>query len=392
VLGGSRGTAVLLAAFAAGAAPGAIAGTLVASRTTSHSVAQAVTAPATQVVVAHADPTGAERTVTFTAPAVAPPAVEGPTVALRRSFEQALIRGVHAADRVGAEGGHAEAAIWVDSWPAPLSYSSPGSPAQMRLWSTAKPVTALAVLASARAAHQRPRAALQRWMEAAFERSENCPEREMVLYLQALNGNAAVVAADAFRNVLAAAGVADAWIPTVAAGSQEDCTAAAARLGPLPYPFSSKALLLGTATWTIRDAAAFAHALAIGVYGPDGERVITLLRAPKTPSTELTKPSDFTAPPAWGAGDVFAAWQPAYKAGWGGSRNGDFMVEQYVVLRLGGHNIGIAAAYHPRQQPAIDDPGLGNAWTALEDIFLPLRQTIEQAYQLSGPTGSDAKH
>lgn len=372
---------VLLLAVIAGAVPGAVAGAYLASNSRDASPRPAPLPPViatTHVVVEQPSATTGQTAAEPTSPPVIH--FTGPSVsaALLQAFRDALDRGVAEAERVGGDGGRAGAAIWVEGWPEPVVV---GDNDQMRLWSTAKPPTALAVMAAANAAGKRPVDGFQRWMSAAFERSENCPEREMVLYLQALNRNVPRDAAHQFRQVLARAGIDDAHVPGgVYPPDGTSCLTAAGRLGPLLYPLTTNALQLGTATWTVRDAVYFAHALATGVYGTDGERVLVLMRKPKARSRELLRASDFTAPIGWGAGDVFKGWQPAYKPGWGGHNRGDFVIEQYVVLNVRGHRIAIAAAYHPRQQPTVDDPGQGDAWLALEDIFRPLRAAIEHEY------------
>lgn len=296
------------------------------------------------------------------------------SLAVTSAFHSALELGLAKAEH---EGGHAEAAIWADNWPQPIVV---GDRDQMRLWSTAKPPTALAVMAAARAARKPLYPQFETWMERAFERSENCPEREMVLYLQSLAGSP-LGAVNAFQNILgqARAHANVQPIPQPPDGSACEVTPPP-WLGVLRFPLTNDALQFGTATWTIGDAIAFAHALAIGTYGNDGRRVLALMAKPKLPSLEQSK-GEFTAPYEWGAGHAFSGWKPMYKAGWGGRQHGNFMVVQYVVLLFRGHKIAIAAAFHPNQQPTKDDPGEVNAWLALEDIFLPLRTAIAHAYR-----------
>jgi hypothetical protein len=387
-----RHAAEVVLAFAGGALLGVIAamylmsgsGSTAAERPSPVTAAPAATATVVEQATPSAAKVGAPLDVVPQMSQVQPQ--QAADTSTRAAFQTALDAGVARAQHEGSAGGLAEAAIWVDGWPDAL-VSPAGDDRAMRLWSTAKPPTALALMKAAEAQHATLDKGIQTWMEAAFERSENCPEREMVIYLQHLTGTAqanaaayAGAAARAFRDVLARAGAKAAFVPEWTASPDTNaCESAPHLLGPLRYPLTDYALHLGTTTWTIRDAAAFAHALAIGRYGANGRRVLELMAKPKLRSRE-EKPADFTAPLEWGAGDVFSSWNPAYKAGWGGTLQSDFMVVQYVVLHVNGHDIGIAAAFHPNHQPHIDDPGEESAWLALEDMFRPIRTAITRVY------------
>ncbi|MGB2711318.1 MAG: hypothetical protein WBC33_07360, partial [Conexibacter sp.] len=125
----------------------------------------------------------------------------------------------------------------------------------------------------------------------------------------------------------------------------------------------------GTATWTVRDAIGFAHALASGVYGDAGRAALRLLGLPKLRSDEPG--AVLTTDPGWGAGLAFGR-STAYKAGWGGARQGRFLVGQLAVVRAGGRTAAIAAMFHPAQQPTADDPGQVHAADALEALLSAL--------------------
>jgi hypothetical protein len=297
----------------------------------------------------------------------------------KTAFEKALHQGVAAAQGLG---GRAEAAVWVDGWSKPVVV---GGGEQMRLWSTAKPLTALTVMVVAQKSHIDVDKGFAEWMAAAFKRSENCPQREMELYLQQLMGmqpsNNSVLArapVKAIKNVLTQAAIRDAVVPNTTQPFDGSCSSASHRFQRLPLALTQYALQLGTMTWTIRDAVKFAHALANGVYDRHGRRVLDLMRARKAPNREFLNGSDSSARLEWGAGNVFRGWKPAYKAGWGGRNDDEFMVVQYVVLRVYGHDIAAAAAFHPSTQPIFDDPRQLNASRAIEAMFGPLRAAIER--------------
>ena len=141
-------------------------------------------------------------------------------------------------------------------------------------------------------------------------------------------------------------------------------------------PFAP-ALLLGTSTWRIEDAVLLMHALATERFGASvSERVLGLMREPKGTSSEVP-PGELTAALDWGAGRAFAGLRPAYKAGWGGALNGDFLAGQIALVRLpGGERLTIAAAFHPNGQPSRDDPGITVAPEAIELIMRSLRGAI----------------
>lgn len=142
---------------------------------------------------------------------------------------------------------------------------------------------------------------------------------------------------------------------------------------------SAPALLFGTATWTTRDAVLFARALALEKYGKSGRSVAALMRVPKQPDrTTPNGAEQFTADPAWGAGTVFKAWKPAYKAGWGGHAQQRYVAGQVAELSVGTRKIAVAAMFHPGTQPASDDPGPTKAPEAIEAMLRPLERAFRQ--------------
>ena len=295
----------------------------------------------------------------------------------RTAFVKALKTGAKAAQSV-AGGGAAEVGVWVDTWPEPIIDTSYGGDISMRMWSTGKPPTAIAVL---QAAGDQLNPYFDEWMKGAIERSENCPWRAMVLYLQDLSGGSPLAATQRFEAVLAHAGAKRVRTYAKPASLEGSC-ARAERSMHLPSRLGEPAPQFGVTTWHIEDAVRFAFALGGGRYDAAGDAVLKEMRQQKSPSTELIDPKrDYTPDPNWGAGTVFAGWDPAYKAGWGGLRKpGNFMLAQYVVLNFRGHNIAIAAAFHPNTQPTLDDPGQNNADQAIVRMLDPIRAAIEMWY------------
>jgi hypothetical protein len=290
----------------------------------------------------------------------------------RSAFQRAAERAVA---RAAAAGGSAEAAVWAEGWSAPVVAGDASR--RMRLWSMSKAVTAVAVFEALARQGRRPSPELEAALAGALVRSENCPQRRVIVGLQELTGGAEGARA-AVEDVLRRAG-ASAAMPAAPAPPEPACHQyLLTHRGGFAEPLAP-AYQYGTATWTIRDAVAFAHALGDGRYGAAGEEVLRWLALPKQPSREVA-PGELTADPAWGAGRQLAPWRPAYKAGWGGSQSSppDFFVGQLATLVAGTHSFAIAAAFHPAQQPPSDDPGLGSSVTgierALHEIALELRR------------------
>lgn len=280
-----------------------------------------------------------------------------------------LRRGVAAAKT--KFGGRAEAALLIDGWARPVLAGDAGG--RMRMWSMSKPVTAVAVYERPSGG---PQPTLQNAIDGALRASENCRQRRVVLGLEELTGGVAQ-AREAFRSVLARAGARGVSVPPEPANAPPECQQYLTTEGApgIKQPLGP-ALQLGTSEWTVADAAKFAYALGAGRYGAAGERVVALMRAPKRRSSELADPSEYSARENWGAGTALADFQPAYKAGWGGYLTGQYLAGQLVVMRIGGHSVGVAAAFHPDTQPRSDDPGDTKAPAALETIFRALRPDL----------------
>jgi hypothetical protein len=302
------------------------------------------------------------------------PATVSPTVSTEvAAFRAALARGV---DRARTYRGRVAAAVWVDSWPRPVVLGD-DSRASLRLWSMSKPITAIAAKEVA-AERRRPLPpAFGTWMEAALTRSENCAQRQMVVALQEAAGGPSGARA-AFVRVLRQAG-ASALVSTRAASPDLPCVRYRSLIQGTVAGDEDPALQLGTAEWTITDAVSFAHALGAGVYGRVGREVEDLMARPKAQSREQ-QPQEFTAPIDWGAGRAFAGWNPAYKAGWGGTRQSNFLAGQYVVVSHRGHTIAAAAVFRPSEQSSLDDPGRTAAPQALGAIFAAVRDEAARRF------------
>ncbi len=292
----------------------------------------------------------------------------------RSAFQRAA---EHAVARAETAGGAAEAAVWAEGWSTPVVAGDASR--RMRLWSMSKAVTAVALFEALARRSRRPSPELDAALAGALVRSENCSQRRVIVGLQELTGGAEGARA-AVEDVLRRAG-ASAAMPTAPQPPEPACHEyLLAHGGGVAEPLAP-AYQYGTATWTIRDAVAFAHALGDGRYGAAGEEVLRRLALPKQPGTEAA-PSEFTADPAWGAGRQLAPWHPAYKAGWGGSQNSppDFFVAQLATLTAGTHPVAIAAAFHPAQQPPSDDPGLGSSVTGIERALHEIALEIRRRY------------
>lgn len=292
----------------------------------------------------------------------------------RSAFQLAAERAVA---RAATAGGSAEAAVWVEGWSAPVLAGDANR--RMRLWSMSKAVTAVAVFEALARRGRRPSPELDAALAGALVRSENCSQRRVIVGLQELTGGAEGARA-AFEDVLRRAG-ASAAMPAAPEPPEAACHEyLLAHSGGVAEPLAP-AYQYGTATWTIRDAVAFAHALGDGSFGAAGAEVLRRLAVPKQPSTEVT-PGEFTADPAWGAGRQLAPWRPAYKAGWGGSQESppDFLVGQLAMLTAGNHSVAVAAAFHPAQQPPSDDPGLGSSVTGIERALHEIALEIRRRY------------
>jgi len=302
------------------------------------------------------------------APVKAHPRQSSREAAQRASLGAALQHGVDAA---AALGGSAEAAIMLDGWPTPLIASSEahGEGRFMRMWSMSKVSTMIAVLRGldwGRRPGQPISPELDEALHGAITRSENCRQRRVVLELQRLSGGAPA-ARRALQDVFRGAG-AEVRVGTQIAPPEENCLEYLETQTELAEPLAP-ALLLGTSTWRVGDAVRLVHALSIGTYGiAISHEVLGLMRLPKQPSREV-KPGELTAPLNWGAGESLPAKTP-YKAGWGGSLNGNFLAGQIALADLPGiGHVALVAVFHPDEQPSRDDPGITEAPQALNAIF-----------------------
>lgn len=289
-------------------------------------------------------------------------------------FERALKRGVAEASALG---GSVEAATMVDGWRDPLVESSvPGGESRyMRMWSMSKVATMIALLRERGWGAQLGRATsleVDEALHGAIVRSENCRQRRVVLELEHFAGGAGGARA-ALGDVLRDAG-AEARIGSLVEAPESLCIPYLETQVETPDPLAP-ALLLGTSTWRVSDAVRFMNALASDAYGEIlSDRVLDLMRAPKLPSREVAE-GELTAPLDWGAGSAFAGLDPAYKAGWGGVLNGDFMAGQIALVTLpNGRRLSVAAMFHPDAQPSRDDPGITAAPRAIEMVMRSLRE------------------
>ncbi len=238
---------------------------------------------------------------------------------------------------------------------------------QLRMWSTAKAVTATSALTTAAKKGEQPTSELDAAMRDAIQRSENCRQRRVVLWLQEMTGGPDG-AADAVRSTLARTGIDDVDVPQTAATPDAECidylnaSSATNPLGP--------SLLLGTAKWTAVGASRFSLGLAAGSFGAAGRTVYRLMKLPKQRSREQKDPTAYTAAVDWGAGKAMAGLEPAYKSGWGGVEQRSFIAGQIVALRVHDVYYGVAVFGAPvTTQPVNDDPGKTEVPAAVEDVL-----------------------
>jgi hypothetical protein len=306
----------------------------------------------------------------------------------RRTILRALRRGV---SRAKALGGSVEAAAMFSDWRKPAIATSPPGEAShwMRMWSMSKVVVMVALL-RAEGWGEVPGNVLSpevvNALRAAITRSENCRERRVVLELQRAMGEGPAGARRAVVEVLHAAH------GRVRAGRQ----VASPEASCVPYLETQRAIgdplargaLLGTSEWRIADAVRFVRALAAGVYGKAvTKRAVAEMRLPKAPSREVPA-GELTAPIDWGAGRALAGFASAYKAGWGGSLNGDFLAGQIALVDLSGGKLALAVTFRPNVQPPSDDPGRTAAPRAIELVMDSLRKGVRRAPETTRPAGA----
>jgi hypothetical protein len=298
--------------------------------------------------------------------------------ARRRKLSAALARGV---GRGAALGGAVEAAAMLGPWRRPvLAVSDPGGASRwMRMWSMSKIVTMVTLLRElgwGKTAGRALSPEVRRAERAAVTRSENCPQRRVVLELERAAGGSSSKARAAVARTLRMAG-AEARVASEIEAPEPSCVEYLEGQHEIADPLAP-ALLLGTSTWRVGDAVRFIHALGAGVYGPAlSHRVLTLMRAPKAASHEALS-SEYTPPVNWGAGRALAGLDPAYKAGWGGTQQGEFLAGQIALFDLPhGGWAAVAVMFHPDVQPPEDDPGRTAAPRALELSMGSLAAALE---------------
>jgi len=293
------------------------------------------------------------------------PAEFGATPAAQAALRRRVALG---AARAAALGAQVQAGAWIEGQREPI-FAGSDLGRRMRLWSMSKPFAAIVAL---RTIHPRPA-----WLKPALEdlitRSENCPMRELMVELQRRTGSPGA-ARHALAALFQAGGGDGTAIATEVEPPDPDCRRRLEADG-IASP-DAEALLTGTSTWTIDDAVHMIHSLASGRFGAEGERLLDLMRRPKAPSEEISSPGDYTPDPAWGAGLAFAGLDPAYKPGWGGTLQSEFMVGQLVTAPATSPAISIAVMVHPDVQPDLDDPGRTVGPRAVELVLGAIRPLI----------------
>lgn len=284
----------------------------------------------------------------------------------RAALKSALVSGAKKAKQLG---GRMEAALDSPGWEAPVFYGNPRR--EMRMWSMAKPITAVALYL----ADPAPSEVVTSAIAGALERSENCRQRRVVLELQQLSGGPKL-ARKWLTRVLALAHV-NAIPSSDVQGPDPPCPEylQGRGRGDLQEP-TAPALLLGTSMWTIGDAVRFAFALDMGKYGPAGERVLDLMRRPKQASREAER-GTLTMSLDFGAGRALRNFHPAYKAGWGGQQTEAYVVGQYGVVKVRGTSLAFAVMFHPSENPADADPGKTVAPQAIETVLRAVARKLQ---------------
>jgi hypothetical protein len=256
---------------------------------------------------------------------------------------------------------------------------------QLRLWSLSKPLVAVTLLRDEGADASRLATELRVYLARSLRRSDNCAQRYITLRLQQLTGSIAA-AENAIAQMLALSGA-----HANLAASQTDTLGAACVTSSyegLPAAYVPlRALLVGTATWTIGDAVHFVHALSDGFdtgAGRTASRIVLgLMHEPKLASVEPGA-GDLLATPGWGAGQVFTApcWRLAYKAGWGGAQaHIPWLGAQIGTISLPHRQtLQFAVAVHPYVQPPDDDPGRTTVPAGIVAMLTTLREQLQADY------------
>lgn len=277
-----------------------------------------------------------------------------------------------------ATNGRVQAAVLGKGNARPVAAASSGSlRSPFRMWSVSKAATAIALL---QAHAKAPLPADTRFaLDKALVGSGDCAQRQMTVELQELAGGPAA-ARRRIQSVLDRAGATSANVLPREAVAGTGCRPYLEQHSRIPDPYRS-ALQVGTAEWTVRDAARFALALGDGTYGRRiTRRMLHVLRIPKRRSDDpFAHGLDVTTTPAWGAGVALGDLHPAYKAGWGGSsgETPTFVNEQVIHLALpDGRRYGIAITFEGPDIPERDDPALTAAPRAFRLLLTRLRRSL----------------
>ncbi|HEY5197590.1 MAG TPA: hypothetical protein VIJ51_11260 [Solirubrobacteraceae bacterium] len=287
--------------------------------------------------------------------------------------------------RVAAQYGTVQVAVWLPGSPAPL-LAGQDLRLEMRLWSLSKPLVAFTLL-RADATAGADDAGLAPYLERSLDRSDNCAQRYLTLRLQDATGgitSAALSLAQTLRSDGGELDVSHAQTDTLGSA----CVSSSYAGLPTSY-VPRRALLVGTATWTITDAVRFARSLTVSTNAGTpaataSAKVLALMRHAKESSIEPGAGA-LTAPLDWGAGEAFSApcWRVAWKAGWGGAAaHIPWLGSQLGVVTLpGGQPLAFAVAVHPYDQPPDDDPGLTTAPAGVTAMLSALRGALTSVGQ-----------
>ena len=326
---------------------------------------------------------GAETATTTESTAAAVPEPTVDPEAMKAALEEA----VRAAD----PSGRVEAAALASDWEEPVVVSSGGDGGQpMRMWSMSKVVALVALLRKLGwddEPGKDPDDEVASAILGAITRSENCRQRRVVLELQQLDGGPEATIAD-LQSVMKAAG-SHADFSDDVEKPDEVCIPYLSGQTEIDEPLGD-ALLLGVSEWTTENAVRFTNALASDVYGEKlSDIVLGLMKEPKERSREVP-PGELTADLDWGAGNVFGRGAVAYKAGWGGAQQSDFLAGQIVVVPLGGgETMSLAVMDHPAEQPIRDDPGITGSPAAIEKVLAAAKHEIGRATAKEEPSTGD---
>jgi hypothetical protein len=313
------------------------------------------------------------------------PAANPESAAERAALARALRRGIERAEGLGGE---IEGAAMLSGWRAPVLAVSKGDQSRrwMRMWSMSKIVTAVAMLRAkgwGEGPGERLSPEVEESLRAAITRSENCPQRRIVIELQHSLGDSVEGARHAIAEVLRIAG-GKARPGDEVESPEAACVEFLSAQKDVPEPLAP-ALLLGTSEWRVGDAARFMQALGGNAYGAAiSKYLLALMREPKQHSREAVA-GEFTAPVDWGAGRALSRFAPASQAGWGGTQQAAFMAGQMALLTVPSGRAAIAVMFHPAVQPGIDDPGLTAAPEALESVMRSLARELGDPQQPTWP-------